>query len=122
MTAKQSTNVGTKEPINDILQELKGGLQEKYGSKLKGVMLFGSYARGKQKMDSDIDIAIILEDFAYACSEIERTGDLVSALSLKFDNLISLVPIKENDWLKTRISEFIYYICKKHHNLYFSFI
>lgn len=104
MTAKHPINSGTIEPINDLLQELKGGLIDKYGKNLKGVMLFGSYARGKENIDSDIDIAIILEDFSHACFEIERTVDLVSELSLKFDTLISLVPIREKDWLKRKTS------------------
>ncbi len=95
---------GTESPIKDILRELKEGLQKKYGSKLKSMMLFGSYARGEQRSDSDIDIAIILEDFSHACVEIERTGDIVSSLSLKFDTLISLVPIKEEDWRRRKTS------------------
>jgi predicted nucleotidyltransferase len=94
--------IGTESPIKDILQELKDGLKKRYGRKLKSMMLFGSYARGEQRGDSDIDIAIILEDFSHACAEIERTGDIVSSLSLKFDTLISLVPIKENDWRKRK--------------------
>lgn len=104
LTAKRTINSDSKEPIDDILNELKSGLQEKYGNKLIDIMLFGSYARGSERVDSDIDIAIILEDFSHACSEIEKTGDLISALSLKFDTLISLVPIKERDWLKTKTS------------------
>ena len=92
------------EPITQILRELKNELQNRYGTQLKGVILFGSYARGKQKSGSDIDIAIIIEDFSHACTEIEYTGDIVSSLSLKFDTLISLVPIKEKDWLKRKTS------------------
>lgn len=104
MTAEPLIKSGKIEPIDDLLQELKGRLIDKYDKNLKGVILFGSYARGKEKKDSDIDIAIILEDFSHACLEIERTGDLVSELSLKFDTLISLVPIKEKDWLKKKTS------------------
>jgi predicted nucleotidyltransferase len=89
-------------PIRDILIELKEALQKRYGIKLKSIMLFGSYARGEQKVGSDIDIAIILDDFSHACTEIERTGDIVSSISLKFDILISLVPIKEKDWHKRK--------------------
>ena len=92
------------EPITQILRELKNELQNRYGTQLKGVILFGSYARGKQKSGSDIDIAIILEDFSHACIEVEHTGDIVSSLSLKFDTLISLVPIKEKDWLNRKTS------------------
>ena len=92
----------TSEPIKDIIKELKIGLEKKYGSQLKSILLFGSYARGEETEDSDIDIAIILKDFDHACTEIERTGDIVSSLSLKFDTLISLVPIKEKDWLERK--------------------
>lgn len=95
---------GDAVPIMNILQELKGELQSRYGDRLKNVMLFGSYARGEQKSGSDIDIAIILDDFSHACTEIERTGDIVSSMSLKFDTLISLVPVKEKDWLKGKTS------------------
>lgn len=102
MITRNTKKTGTESPIKDILQELKDGLKKRYGRKLKSMMLFGSYARGEQRDDSDIDIAIILEDFSHACVEIERTGDIVSSLSLKFDTLISLVPIKENDWRKRK--------------------
>lgn len=98
MTSKRTKNPILAPPIRDILPELKEALQKRYGTKLKSIMLFGSYARGEQTVSSDIDIAIILGEFSHACIEIERTGDIVSALSLKFDTLISLVPIKEQDW------------------------
>lgn len=102
MMSKRTKNPSLAIPIRDILIELKEALQKRYGTKLKSIMLFGSYARGEQKDGSDIDIAIILEDFSHACIEIEHTGDIVSSLSLKFDTLISLVPIKEQDWHKRK--------------------
>jgi predicted nucleotidyltransferase len=102
LTSERTKNPTLATPIRDILKELKEALQKRYGTRLKSIMLFGSYARGEQKVDSDIDIAIILEDFSHACTEIEHTGDIVSSLSLKFDTLISLVPIKEQDWRKRK--------------------
>ncbi|MCK4458524.1 MAG: nucleotidyltransferase domain-containing protein [Methanosarcinales archaeon] len=102
MAAKHSTKPLASSPIKDILTELKAGLKGKYGSQLKGVMLFGSYARGDETEDSDIDVAVILEDFSHICTEIERTSDLVSSLSHKFDTLIAVVPIKEKDWIKRK--------------------
>lgn len=104
MTPRNIKKTNNADLIKDILQELKERLQNRYGSKLKSILLFGSYAKGEQRVDSDIDIAIILEDFSHACAEIERTGDIVSSLSLKFDTLISVVPIKERDWQKLKTS------------------
>ena len=99
-----SKRLSASTPIKEIAYELKDQLERRYGSQLKGVVLFGSYARGEETEDSDIDIAVVLDDFDHACTEIERTGDLVSSLSLKFDTLIALVPIKEKDWLMRRTS------------------
>ena len=82
MTAKPPKHPGMTAPLKDILQEIKEGLQKRYSSKLKGIMLFGSYARGEQRAGSDIDIAIILEDFSHACIEIEQTSDIISSISL----------------------------------------
>jgi hypothetical protein len=46
--------------IKQILQEQKSFLYEKYG--VTGVGVFGSYVRGEQGPDSDIDILIELTD------------------------------------------------------------
>jgi len=104
LTAISPKRLSTSAPIRAIAYELKDQLERRYGSQLKGVVLFGSYARGEETEGSDIDITVILEDFDHACTEIERTGDLISLLSLKFDTLISLAPIKEKDWLLVRTS------------------
>ena len=104
MTSKRTKKPSLALPIREILLELKEALQKRYGTRLKSIMLFGSYARGEQTASSDIDIAIILEEFSHACTEIEHTGDIVSSLSLKFNTLISLVPIKEQDWHKRKTS------------------
>ncbi len=80
LTDIHSKKPPTSDPIKDIIKELKSGLEKKYGSQLKSILLFGSYARGEETEDSDIDIAVILEDFDHACTEIERTGDIVSEI------------------------------------------
>jgi len=65
-----------------LLNELKQGLELIYGDQLQGVYLFGSYARGEQDSESDLDILIILDDFERYSTEVKRTGELVSNLSL----------------------------------------
>jgi hypothetical protein len=52
--------VKTLEEIKSILQSQKPYLAEKYGVTEIGV--FGSYVRGEQRPDSDIDILIELTD------------------------------------------------------------
>ncbi|MBI4430796.1 MAG: nucleotidyltransferase domain-containing protein [Candidatus Omnitrophica bacterium] len=85
--------------IKELLAELKTGLQALYGARLKGLYLYGSYARGEQEEDSDVDILIVLDAFVdrYG-AEIDRTGHLISELSLKYDLAISRVFATECDW------------------------
>lgn len=50
----------TLDEIKEILQAQKPYLAEKYG--VTGIGVFGSYVRGEQRPDSDLDILIELED------------------------------------------------------------
>jgi predicted nucleotidyltransferase len=83
-----------QEPMTDdikkILRELKKGLAEIYGDQLKAVYLYGSYARGDaHPPDSDIDVMIVLKgEFDYWEMD-KRSSELVAALSLENDVLIS---------------------------------
>ena len=47
------------EEIKKVLQNHKGELREQYG--LKEIGIFGSYVRGEQKEESDLDILVELD-------------------------------------------------------------
>lgn len=49
------------ETTKRLLEQYVGLLQKIYGSHLRTVLLYGSYARGDYKEDSDIDIMILLD-------------------------------------------------------------
>ena len=87
--------------IRDLLAELKKGLTQIYGDRLKAVILFGSYARGDYDESSDVDVMIVLSDYQNYGAEIDRSGNLVSRLSLKYDTSISRVIMKEIQWQKS---------------------
>ncbi len=59
MARKKSLDLTT---IVEVLSAHKGELQEKYGIKEMGV--FGSYVRGEEKKQSDIDILVEFENHA----------------------------------------------------------
>ena len=46
---------------DDLLQRIKHDLAEAYGPRLRGVVLFGSEARGDAEPDSDIDVLVLLD-------------------------------------------------------------
>jgi len=86
------------EPTGVLLKDLRDGFGRIYGSRLKGVYLFGSYARGDQAEGSDLDILIVLDAVGPYGEELERTGELVSGLSLRAGVSISRVLVSEKDW------------------------
>lgn len=86
------------ELANLVLDELNDGLKHLYNDRLKGVYLFGSYARGEEDPESDFDVLIVLDDFELHSIEIKRTSKLVSELSLKHNFSISRKFIKESNW------------------------
>jgi predicted nucleotidyltransferase len=84
--------------IKSILKELKIKLQDIYGDQLKGLYLYGSYARAEADGKSDIDILVILDKVERYSNEIARTSNLVAELSLKYDTTISRVFVSQRDW------------------------
>jgi predicted nucleotidyltransferase len=80
-----------KTRIKKVLQELRSELESIYGTRLRQLVLFGSQARGDAAAESDIDVLVVLEGAVTPGKEIARTGEIVAALSLKFDRLISCV-------------------------------
>ncbi|MBI3010874.1 MAG: nucleotidyltransferase domain-containing protein [Candidatus Omnitrophica bacterium] len=84
--------------IRVLLDELKAGLKQTYGDRLKGVCLFGSYARDEADPESDVDVLVVLDRIDHYAAEVERTGELGSALSLKYGVSISKVFLRDSDW------------------------
>jgi predicted nucleotidyltransferase len=65
----------------ELIRAVKSRLEALYGARLKGLILFGSRARGDFTEASDADLAIVLEPpigrpFAVKCEVIDATYDL----------------------------------------------
>jgi len=88
----------TQQQLSTLLSELSLGLQQLYGPRLRGLRLYGSYATGRAAEGSDVDVAIILDDYADVWDEIQRTSQLASRLSLQYGVSLSLIRIRERDW------------------------
>ena len=84
--------------IRKLMKELKEGLARIYGDRLKGVYLYGSYARGDYRPGSDVDVMIMLKDYRNYWDELRRSTQLASDLSLEYDVTVSRLIIKEIQW------------------------
>lgn len=79
------------EKLDTILTELHRHFKTLYGPRLARLILYGSQARGEAEPGSDIDVMVVLEGPINPGQEIERTGEIISELSLEYDEVISCV-------------------------------
>lgn len=68
--------------IRILLMQYLTELQKIYGSHLKSVILYGSYARGDYTPDSDIDIMLLVD---LPQEEIKKYSDELSELNFKYN-------------------------------------
>jgi uncharacterized protein len=91
---------GSNPAISAVLDEFRRQLSEHFGSRLVGLTLFGSYARGEAGPDSDIDVAVVLDRID---SHAERVWPMQLSGSLDGPLLVPIVLSKsELDTLRAR--------------------
>lgn len=84
--------------VRELMKEMKEGLRDLYGARLRGVFLFGSYARGEEDAESDVDVLAVLDRIDRYAAEVDRASALASALSLQHGVSISTVFVAEEAW------------------------
>ena len=81
--------------IGEILKDFTKRIEEYFGQSLIKVLLYGSYARGDFRADSDIDIMILVD---MTDEEISQRGHVLSDLTFEynFDHELMIMPIVKN--------------------------
>lgn len=78
---------------NPTLQKSRVVLQELYAKRLKGLVLYGSCARGTAEAESDIDLLVLLEGPVDVAQEIRRIWTVLYPIQLESERLLSVVPV-----------------------------
>ncbi len=96
--------VATREQAMAIAMRARQSLEQLYGSRLRGVYLYGSAARDELTADSDIDIAVILNEIPNRSDEHKRTSRLGADLSLEFGTVVLFFFAEEKDFAAGRFA------------------
>ena len=95
----RATGIAVRWTPERTMSELKNELMPLYGKRLKGLYLFGSYARGDARPDSDLDVLLVLDSIPSYSAEVDRTSELIARVSLDSGISVSRVFVSEESWL-----------------------
>ena len=82
--------------VNEEIQKFIKEVKKILGDRLKKVILYGSYARGDYRIDSDIDIMILLD---MSDMELKAYSQQLSYMTYDFnlDNDLDIKPIAKSE-------------------------
>lgn len=72
---------------------MRSALEAVYGRRLRGILLYGSEARGEARADSDIDVLVLLDRVNTYSEELCRCLDALYPIALKLGRRISPKPV-----------------------------
>ena len=78
---------------NELLSRLKAPLAEAFGDRLRGVILYGSEARGEAAPDSDIDVLVLLEALVKYGQDLRTCIHALYPLVLELERPIDAIPV-----------------------------
>lgn len=79
--------------LEEVLRDLEGALRDLYGERYRGLVLYGSRARGEADEGSDVDLLLLLEDPVEVGKEIRRSSGVVAPLALETGLALSVIPV-----------------------------
>ncbi len=92
--------------MDQFLKQAKERLENVYGDRFHGLLLYGSEARGEAEPDSDIDLLVLLDGPIELWDDIKTTVDTLYDLQLEVIRQIHAMPV---DVEKYQAGEYMFY-------------
>ena len=87
-----------RQTVRAALRDLQTDLRQLYGAQAPLVLVYGSYARGEENPDSDVDVLLLYSHAIQPGPEIDRVSVILARLNLRYQVLISVLPARETDY------------------------
>lgn len=93
----------------NAIKLFKDKLMEEYADRLIDIILYGSYARGDEDEESDIDLLVLLKSIEDFWKEVHRISEIESKVHEIFDFkiLISAIPVSVEDFYNKKTPLFL---------------
>ncbi|HBC85803.1 MAG TPA: nucleotidyltransferase domain-containing protein [Lentisphaeria bacterium] len=82
----------------NLLLEIKDRLDSVYGHRMKGLILYGSEARGNSRRDSDIDLLVLLDGKINYGRDLLRNISALYPISRRLGRRISAKPASDKEY------------------------
>lgn len=86
--------------MQDLIEEYEEAIKKIYGSHVRQIILYGSYARGDFRPDSDVDIMILVD---MSDLELKAYAQQLSYMTYDFnmDNDLDIKPIAKSEEMES---------------------
>ncbi len=84
--------------VAEVIKRCKRALESYYGSRFKGLILYGSMARDQAGPASDIDLLVLISQPFDYFRELRQIIELLYPVQLESDQLISAKPAPQDDF------------------------
>ena len=87
--------------LSEGIKKLTASVGDVYGKYIDALILYGSYARGDQTNESDVDLAMILKS-GHTAEMHDQLTDIIVDLELEYGVIFSTISIEEADYTERR--------------------
>ncbi|MEW6775802.1 MAG: nucleotidyltransferase domain-containing protein [Bdellovibrionota bacterium] len=81
-----------------LFADLKAVLKKEFGPRFRGLVLYGSFARGEEGPESDVDVLVLLNGRVNVARDSDRAIDATFDVSLEIERVLSVLAVPAQDF------------------------